>query len=73
MFPWFAGRGNNEENEDIDAQDEREFLPYAMDMDYTGESAFSRPYRAFSSERLPESNLREQLEYGGKSTSLLFV
>lgn len=59
------------DNDDDDYQGG--LMPYAMDMDNDRVGLFQRTYKAFSSDQLPESNLREQLEFGGKSTILLLL
>ena len=67
---WFTGNLRDNDNADNTGDThEEQFMPYEMDLDDV--YVFNKQLRAYSSEQLPESTLREQLEYGGKGTLVI--
>ena len=61
-------------NGQSDTDMDRVIDEYMMeDMEMGPVISFTRRYKAFSSDQLPESNLRTQIEFGGKRTLLYYI
>lgn len=74
MFPWLTGNNrrdtDSEEHENAmsDTDMDQVMEDFMMEMDMERPADFTHRYKAFSSDQLPESNLRLQIEFGGKCT-----